>query len=439
MKFFITYFIKMDYGLAFVITYILFMVFAVFLLGNRKVYNAKTFSVGVLEGIGLSMGMLIVESVIYEVTQQIPTYIFMLLFLILYGYFQGRDKRLVKLSLGSVYYTSVMQILVITNSLVEYLRSLETIPTGPENGFDLTCILVIILLSGVYLFLNKLSLDGLSYIEYRYSVMVVIVALINFFVFIPMTRVEVYSYFAAVIALALWGIDLLAYYLFYSLSKEHSTLMDLTGMQYKVKALQDQFQTDMSLNDELKILHHELKNYILYANKLLAQGAYDELNALFSKINQDQAHVLQYYDCGNNVVNCVINTMMHKGNNNKVLLDADCQVPKKLAISDSELFSLLANLLENAIEASTASEKEKPKVSVKLFMRGAYLFVKVENDVANHLIQEGSISLETTKDNKGTHGFGVRIVRMIVEKYQGTVEFSIKGSLFCAEAMLKPM
>lgn len=49
---------------------------------------------------------------------------------------------------------------------------------------------------------------------------------------------------------------------------------------------------------------------------------------------------------------------------------------------------------------------------------------------------EENPTLHTTKRNKELHGRGISSVRMVIEKYSGTLNFEDKGNLFEASAIL---
>ena len=108
---------------------------------------------------------------------------------------------------------------------------------------------------------------------------------------------------------------------------------------------------------------------------------------------------------------------------------ADC---KKLSfIRESDLYVLFGNALDNAIEAvSKTVEPEKKFIGVQVYQHEDLISISVQN------YYEGSISLGenglpiTTKEEKDCHGFGMKSIQFIAEKYQGDVSIVLKDSIF---------
>ena len=97
--------------------------------------------------------------------------------------------------------------------------------------------------------------------------------------------------------------------------------------------------------------------------------------------------------------------------------------------------AVLGNLLDNAMEAVTKCSREKRFVNLTIRRIHQMLIIKVENSYAEtpHR-KEGQ--LETTKEDKQHHGWGLKSARAAVEQYDGTLETSFKENVFRAVATL---
>ena len=102
---------------------------------------------------------------------------------------------------------------------------------------------------------------------------------------------------------------------------------------------------------------------------------------------------------------------------------------------------LFANLLDNAIEAAEcvpvqdANGENKRFIHVSILNRGSNFFITVKNSKRTEIaVMENQF--HTTKSDAENHGRGVRIIRQIVARYDGTVEFTDKGDAFEVAIML---
>lgn len=98
-----------------------------------------------------------------------------------------------------------------------------------------------------------------------------------------------------------------------------------------------------------------------------------------------------------------------------------------LGLPDEELVTLLANLLDNAIEAAAQCDGLKA-VHVKMQLdAGKALVLAVSNTSAPVAVQE---PLTTTKGDVLNHGYGLQNVRRILQKYDGTESISYADGWF---------
>ena len=86
-----------------------------------------------------------------------------------------------------------------------------------------------------------------------------------------------------------------------------------------------------------------------------------------------------------------------------------------LSIPDHHLCSLVANLLDNAIEASR--KIEDPKIVIEMKMVKDYLSLTIRNKM------DPSLTIRTTKADKKQHGLGRQIIDDIVRRYNGCARF----------------
>ena len=117
----------------------------------------------------------------------------------------------------------------------------------------------------------------------------------------------------------------------------------------------------------------------------------------------------------------VINLKCATAHKYQIPMDIQIVLPPHLSIPDHHLCSLVANLLDNAIEASR--KIEDPKIVIEMKMDPS--------------MQDKALTIRTTKADKKQHGLGRQIIDDIVRRYNGISTREIKDGWYIASVMLE--
>ena len=104
-------------------------------------------------------------------------------------------------------------------------------------------------------------------------------------------------------------------------------------------------------------------------------------------------------------------------------------------IRENDIYALLGNILDNAMEASEKRKKDEERVvSISTISKEGFIRIHEENFFDGDLIYENNVR-KTTKQNKLYHGFGVKSIKLIAEKYHGDVSISTKDGKFILDIL----
>ena len=100
-------------------------------------------------------------------------------------------------------------------------------------------------------------------------------------------------------------------------------------------------------------------------------------------------------------------------------------------MTPSDVYFLLTNIIDNAIEATeTIEEKEHRVISLTASKKQGMLVIEETNYYNHELAFNEDGSIKTTKENKKYHGYGTKSIAYIVRKYEGKVEYETKDGIF---------
>lgn len=225
----------------------------------------------------------------------------------------------------------------------------------------------------------------------------------------------------------------------------YNLLLRSISQQYEMEMLKTQLQVyanqlDITLQGEEKIkaLRHDMKHHLnelmLLANKhdvAEIQEYIDQMESFLQNPNELVAS-------GNLEIDSVLNYLLQKAKKELKTVDIKVMLPEKVRHS-FDINILLGNLLENAIEASGKTENKY--LSVYIVLKRGILKIKIGNSFESSCIlleekPEKDIVLKTTKPFADQHGIGLKNVKKIVEKYNGTMEITTQDGIFCVSLIL---
>lgn len=216
----------------------------------------------------------------------------------------------------------------------------------------------------------------------------------------------------------------------------------MTELQVKNKLLESDKQmlvvSEQAIS-EMRSMRHDIKNQCKVMEIMLAEGKYDELKKYFESMNESFYSETgnSFVDCGNSLINSVINMEILKANKYGIQFVTTINVPGELPFEQSDLCRILVNLIDNALEAVLRADNKDFLVSCRIVCRGEQLYICVRNKLREGYDRDALLLMNTEKEDALNHGYGHRIIKRIAEKYNGIVNYTIEDNQFIAEVMLE--
>ena len=133
--------------------------------------------------------------------------------------------------------------------------------------------------------------------------------------------------------------------------------------------------------------------------------------------------VIHYYS-GEDLLNSANNKVHVKG-----CIGDDIQVePRDLCI-------LIANLIRNAVEA--VEKMQNGEIWIEVSQGEHYLLFSIRNTFVGKLLADPEGVFITSKKDKGSHGYGLKNIISIVEKYHGKYVFKAENQIYSADVWIE--
>lgn len=102
-------------------------------------------------------------------------------------------------------------------------------------------------------------------------------------------------------------------------------------------------------------------------------------------------------------------------------------------LNPDEIGILFGNLFDNAIEAAKYSKDKKIELDVQV--QGKRCSILMVNSIAGSVVN-GSPNFVTTKKDKECHGYGIKNIECIVNKYEGMINFFEEDGYFGCDILI---
>lgn len=188
---------------------------------------------------------------------------------------------------------------------------------------------------------------------------------------------------------------------------------------------------------EMQQFRHDFKNHLIGLNEYVEQDNKEKIREYMDILLHELKGGNYEHKSGNLVVDAVTGYKFRIMKQKDIVFVTQFSIPDMLSFEETDLCVILGNILDNAIEASEKITKSCRRIELQMEYRPGSLFIVVKNKYAGRLSTDRRGRLLTTKEEKTSHGIGIRSIERIARKYQGIVtiepsndEFEIRILLY---------
>ncbi len=186
---------------------------------------------------------------------------------------------------------------------------------------------------------------------------------------------------------------------------------------------------------EIRMLRHDMNNHFSAISLLLGEGKVKEAQTYLQHITADMASATPLTQTGVGALDLVLWNKLTSAKEQQIEVQADLGHSLcGFALSDYEWCSLFGNLLDNAVEAVQKLPASQRKIKISIGRQMDMLCIYCENPYATILKENGALT--TLKGDHKNHGLGLKQIRRIASKYNGTVDIHTENQTFCISVLL---
>lgn len=177
---------------------------------------------------------------------------------------------------------------------------------------------------------------------------------------------------------------------------------------------------------------HDMKHQL----RVLATVSEEERQAYIEETQRSIIFYQKMMICENDVINTILAEKGLLCEEKKIELSCSIDHVKLDFIKVADLYALLGNAIDNAMEyVGQFDDASMRVINLRINARQRFISIQVNNPYAGPALPAGVLPA-TTKTDRGNHGFGLRSIRYLAIKYNGWLELSTADSMFTLQIML---
>ena len=227
--------------------------------------------------------------------------------------------------------------------------------------------------------------------------------------------------------------ELIHFYMYAKLSGKARIELDYELLKQKTDSDKRLYREKKEQLENAKRMNHDIKNHLMYIAYYIKTTKYDKsINYIERIVKQlDTQPVNMILD--NDTLNFIINYKISEARKLEISVTAQIENIQECIVEDFDLCSLLGNILDNAIESSV--KEEEKHIVIEIYNISGYQAYSIKNKVEKSVLTQNT-TLSSSKKDSENHGYGMKQIQDIINKYQGHIDIYEKGKYFNVKVLI---
>ncbi len=203
-------------------------------------------------------------------------------------------------------------------------------------------------------------------------------------------------------------------------------------LDFLYKTQQEQYKVSRETIEIINQKSHDLKHQI----RALRNADKEKLDNYLGEIEESVGIYEAIVKTGNDVFDTILTEKSLYCQKHDIQVSCVADGSQLGFIDTIDLYAILGNAMDNAIEAvEKFEEKEKRQIDVMIYRQHNFLVMNIMNPIPEQLTYKDGIPV-TTKNDKFSHGFGLRSIKQILKKYEGFLNISEEDGCFSLKMLI---
>lgn len=230
-------------------------------------------------------------------------------------------------------------------------------------------------------------------------------------------------------------LNVVAFYLYDSLTNSYAEIAKISVLEKENELYCRQCEIMQNATEELQSFRHDMSNQFSVITELLQKKKYDLAAQHVSSLSKKTTCNVIYSTTGNIIIDGLINYKLQCALEENITVHSEIAVPSDLEMDTSDIVVIIGNLLDNAISAILELQNDQRYLTIKIVYSMNRLIIHMLNPYKRE-VQYQNGEIVTSKVDSSNHGFGLKNIERIVEKYSGYMQINPDNNKFKVDILL---
>ena len=212
------------------------------------------------------------------------------------------------------------------------------------------------------------------------------------------------------------------------------------NLQISEMSLQyDYYMKQSNDMENIRKISHDIKNHLeALRGNVDYQQKQEYIDGIESKLDIYQS----YYKTGNAFLDNLLHAKRLEALEKKIEFKVFADFTPFKRVKNEDLCVIVSNTIDNALRECQLMKADNPKIECLVQLKArkikGFLSIICENSLRESQAEalRGNLVMETSKEDKKNHGFGVKNIKRVVREYGGEVSFNVVDDMFSVSILI---
>jgi len=239
-----------------------------------------------------------------------------------------------------------------------------------------------------------------------------------------------YSFLWLYILVSVYIFVVVVYVVLFRFMRRLNYEWELKQMQLHERLLLEQIASYEESERNARQTRHDFRHHNIVITEFVRNRDYQGVLDYLQKYEEEEEKKYNRTFCSNHAVDHALSVYVKRAEQNGIEVETDIRFWDTSGISDIDLVSILANIMENSINGCMQAQGKR-RIKLLITQKGTKFVIVCKNTCTSDILFEKGIP-----KNKSRDSIGVESILRSAGKYSGDADFCAKDSIFTCRVVL---